>query len=220
MRPKGGNMKGDIIRSLIDCGVVAVIRAKDVDEAVKLADCCVEGGIVGLEITFTVPGCEDVIAKLASKKDAKYIVGAGTVLDATTARIAIMKGAKFIVSPAFDKEVAEMCNLYQVPYMAGCYTITEIVNAMKAGCDVCKIFPGSQASPSYFKAVHGPLPQANLMPTGGVSIANAADWIHAGAVAIGTGSDITATAKDGNYEEVVNRAKQFVEAVKKAREGK
>ena len=91
-------MKGDIIRSLIDCGVVAVIRAKDVDEAVKLADCCVEGGIVGLEITFTVPGCEDVIAKLASKKDAKYIVGAGTVLDATTARIAIMKGAKFIVS--------------------------------------------------------------------------------------------------------------------------
>ena len=213
-------MKGDIIKKLVDCGVVAVIRAKDVDEAIKLASCCEEGGIVGLEITFTVPGCEDVIAKLASKKDAKYIVGAGTVLDATTARIAIMKGAKFIVSPCFDKDVAEMCNLYQVPYMAGCITITEIVTAMKAGCDVIKVFPGSQATPSFFKAVHGPLPMANLMPTGGVNIANAKDWIKAGAVAIGTGSDLTAPAKTGDYEEVTKRAKAFVTAVKEAREGK
>jgi 2-dehydro-3-deoxyphosphogluconate aldolase/(4S)-4-hydroxy-2-oxoglutarate aldolase len=153
-------------------------------------------------------------------KGAKYIVGAGTVLDATTARIAILKGAKFIVSPAFDKEVAEICNLYAIPYMAGCFTITEIITAMKAGVDVIKVFPGSSATPAYFKAVHGPLPQANLMPTGGVSLENAKDWIKAGAVAIGTGGDLTAPAKTGDYDEVTRRAAQFVSLVKEAREGK
>lgn len=210
-------MKSDIVRDLLKCGVVAVIRANNYEEAKKLADCCVEGGIVGLEITFTVPGAQEVIAKLAAEKNAKYIVGAGTVLDVTTARIAILRGAKFIVSPAFDKEVAEICNLYQVPYMPGCYTITEIVNAMKAGADVIKIFPGSAASPSYFKAVHGPLPQANLMPTGGVDINNAADWIKAGAVAVGTGSSLTAPAKKGDYQGVVDNARAFVEVVAKAK---
>ncbi len=210
-------MKGDTIRDLLKCGVIAVIRANGYDEAEKLAECCVKGGIVGLEITFTVPGAEDVISKLAAKKGAGYIVGAGTVLDAATARIAIMKGAKFIVSPAFDKEVAEICNLYQVPYMPGCYTITEMITAMKAGADVIKVFPGSAASPSYFKAVHGPLPQANLMPTGGVSIENCKDWIKAGAVAVGTGGSLTAPAAKGDYEGVVNNAKAFVEEVAKAR---
>ncbi len=210
-------MKSDIVRDLLKCGVIAVIRANDYEEAAKLADCCVKGGIVGLEITFTVPGADEVIAKLAAKKDAGYIVGAGTVLDAPTARIAILKGAKFIVSPAFDKEVAELCNLYQVPYMPGCYTITEVTTALKAGADVIKIFPGSAASPSYFKAVHGPLPQANLMPTGGVDIGNAADWIKAGAVAVGTGSSLTAPAKKGDYEGVVANAAAFVKAVADAR---
>jgi len=210
-------MKADIIRDLLSCGVVAVIRANGYEEAAKLADCCVKGGIVGLEITYTVPGAGEVISKLAAKKDAGYIVGAGTVLDAATARIAILNGAKFIVSPAFDKEVAELCNLYQVPYMPGCYTITEIVTAMKAGADVIKIFPGSAASPSYFKAVHGPLPQANLMPTGGVSIENADQWIKAGAVAIGTGSSLTAPAAKGDFQGVIDNAKAFVEKVAEAR---
>ncbi|MBO8414135.1 MAG: bifunctional 2-keto-4-hydroxyglutarate aldolase/2-keto-3-deoxy-6-phosphogluconate aldolase [Firmicutes bacterium] len=212
-------MKGDIVRDLLKCGVVAVIRANSVEEAKKLADCCVKGGIVGLEITFTVPGADEVIAQLAADNDAKYIVGAGTVLDATTARLAIMKGAKFIVAPNFDQEVAELCNLYQIPYMPGCYTITEITRAMKAGADVIKIFPGSQASPSYFKAVHGPLPQANLMPTGGVDIGNVKDWIQAGAVAVGTGSSLTAPAKKGDYEGVVKNARAFVEAVAEAKKG-
>jgi 2-dehydro-3-deoxyphosphogluconate aldolase/(4S)-4-hydroxy-2-oxoglutarate aldolase len=137
--------KYDTIESLLACGVVAVIRANSLEEAEKLADCCVKGGITGLEITFTVPGCEDVIAALSAKKDAKYIVGAGTVLDEATARIAILKGAKFIVSPSFDKGVAELCNLYAVPYMAGCFSITEMITAMKAGVDVIKVFPGSLA---------------------------------------------------------------------------
>jgi 2-dehydro-3-deoxyphosphogluconate aldolase / (4S)-4-hydroxy-2-oxoglutarate aldolase len=212
--------KYEIVEKLLGCGVVAVIRANGIEEAQKLCDACVKGGIVGLEVTFTVPGAEEVIDTLAKIKGAKYIVGAGTVLDATTARIAILKGAKFIVSPAFDKEVAEICNLYAIPYMAGCFTITEIITAMKAGVDVIKVFPGSSATPAYFKAVHGPLPQANLMPTGGVSLENAKEWIKAGAVAIGTGGDLTAPAKTGDYDEVTRRAAQFVSLVKEAREGK
>jgi 2-dehydro-3-deoxyphosphogluconate aldolase/(4S)-4-hydroxy-2-oxoglutarate aldolase len=212
-------MRSQIIKELVDCGVVAVIRANTIDEAKKLSDAASKGGIRGLEITFTVPGAIDVIEALAADKDAPYIVGAGTVLDAATARLAILKGAKFIVSPAFDKETCELCNLYDVPYMAGCYTINEIITAMKAGLEVIKIFPGSQASPSYFKAVHGPLPQANLMPTGGVSLSNAKEWIKAGAVAIGTGSDLTAPAKTGNYEEVTAKAAEFVRLVAEARRG-
>lgn len=212
-------MRSQIIKELLDCGVVAVIRANTIDEAKKLSDAASKGGIRGLEITFTVPGAIDVIEALAADKDAPYIVGAGTVLDAATARLAILKGAKFIVSPAFDKETCELCNLYDVPYMAGCYTINEIITAMKAGVEVIKIFPGSQASPSYFKAVHGPLPQANLMPTGGVSLSNAKEWIKAGAVAIGTGSDLTAPAKTGNYEEVTAKAAEFVRLVAEARRG-
>ena len=212
--------KFEIINSLLSCGVIAVIRASSLEEAEKLCDACVKGGILGLEVTFTVPGAADVIKALAERKDADYIVGAGTVLDASTARIAILNGAKFIVSPSFDKETAELCNLYQVPYMAGCFTITEMITAMKAGVDIIKVFPGSSASPSYFKAVHGPLPQANLMPTGGVNLDNAKEWIKAGAVAIGTGGDLTAPAKTGNYEEVTSRASKFVSLVKEAREGK
>jgi 2-dehydro-3-deoxyphosphogluconate aldolase/(4S)-4-hydroxy-2-oxoglutarate aldolase len=212
-------MRSQIIKELVDCGVVAVIRANTIDEAKKLSDAASKGGIRGLEITFTVPGAIDVIEALAADKNAPYIVGAGTVLDAATARLAILKGAKFIVSPAFDKETCELCNLYDVPYMAGCYTINEIITAMKAGVEVIKIFPGSQASPSYFKAVHGPLPQANLMPTGGVSLSNAKEWIKAGAVAIGTGSDLTAPAKTGNYEEVTAKAAEFVRLVAEARRG-
>lgn len=210
-------MKGQVITKLLECGVVAVIRANSISDAEKLADACARGGVVGLEVTFTVPGAEEVIAKLAANKEASYIVGAGTVLDTATARIAIMKGAQFIVSPAFDKEVAELCNLYQVPYMAGCYTINEIITALKAGVDVIKVFPGSAASPSYFKAVHGPLPQANLMPTGGVSLENCAEWIKAGAVAVGVGGELTSPAKKGDYDGVVKNAEAFIAAVKNAR---
>lgn len=210
-------MKGQIITSLLDCGVVAVIRADSVEKAQKLAQSCAEGGIVGLEVTFTVPGAAEVIAALAAVKDAPYIVGAGTVLDAPTARLAILKGARFIVSPGFDKEVAEICNLYQVPYMAGCYTLTEMVTALKAGVDVIKVFPGSAASPSYFKAIHGPLPQANLMPTGGVSLENCAQWIKSGAVAIGIGGELTAPAQKGDYAGVTANARAFIAAVAAAR---
>ena len=211
-------MKADIITRLLDCGVVAVIRGDSLESATKTVDACVAGGIVGLEVTYTVPGATELIKHLSDNNDGSYIVGAGTVLDVTTARTAILNGAKFIVSPAFDHEVAELCNLYQIPYMAGCYTATEIITALKAGVDVIKVFPGSQASPAYIKAIHGPLPQANMMPTGGVSLDNAQDWIKNGAVAIGIGGELTSPAKKGDYAEVTRRAREFIRLVREARE--
>lgn len=211
-------MKSEIISALVESGVFAVIRADSIEKATKLAKACADGGIKGLEITFTVPGADKVIENLiANQGQNNYIVGAGTVLDKTTARIAIMKGAKFIVSPSFNKEVAKMCNLYQIPYIAGCYTITEIITAMEYGVEICKIFPGSVASPKYIKAVHGPLPQANLMPTGGVSVENADEWIKSGAIAIGAGSALTKPALKNDYVGVTKLAKEFIAKVQQAR---
>lgn len=209
--------KFEVISKLADNGVVAVIRAESVEKAVLLGKAISEGGIRGLEITFTVPHADEVIEQLIKDK-VDALVGAGTVLDATTCRYAIIKGAQFIVSPAFDKEVCEICNLYQVPYFAGCMTPTEIITAMKAGVDVIKVFPGDVVSPQYFKDIHGPLPQANLLPSGGVSLDNIKDWIKNGAVAVSAGSSLTAPAKTGDYEGVKKEAKKFVDEVKKARE--
>ena len=158
--------KQEITQKVLDCGVVAVIRASSVEMAEKVATACAEGGIVGLELTFTVPGAQEVIAHLAANKEAKYVVGAGTVLDAPTARTAILAGAKFIVSPSFDKGTAEICNAYQIPYIAGCLTPTEVLTAMKAGVDLVKIFPGDVVGPKYIKDLHGPFPQGNFLPSG------------------------------------------------------
>ena len=142
------------------------------------------------------------------------MVGAGTVLDSETARVAILAGAKYIVSPAFDLETAKLCNRYQVPYMPGCMTLTEIITAMEAGADIIKVFPGSAFGPSFIKAIKGPLPQAVLMPTGGVSLDNVDQWIKNGCVAVGVGGNLT----KGTSEEMTNTAKAFVAKVKEARE--
>lgn len=204
------------LEQLVKGGVVAVIRANSPEQAEKLALAASKGGIKGLEITFTVPGAIDIIRQLA-KGEHDYIVGAGTVLDKETAEEAIEAGAKFIVSPAFDLDTAEFCLKANVPYVAGCLTPTEIVHALKHGVEIIKVFPGSLVGPSYLKDIHGPFPQAKLMPTGGVTLENAKDWIKNGAVAIGTGSYLTAPAKDNDYEEVTRRASLFVEAVENAR---
>ena len=209
--------KNEVVSKLLDCGVIAVIRGNSLEEAVKVSEACAAGGIVGLEVTFTVPGAKEVIEELRKNKNASYIVGAGTVLDPATARIAILAGAEFIVAPNFNKEVCELCNLYKVPYMAGVFTINEIVEALKAGVEVCKIFPGSLAGPDYIKAIHGPLPQATCMPTGGVDLNNVEEWIKKGAVAVGTGSNLTAPAKTGDYAKITELAKQYVAKVKEAR---
>nr|WP_132283351.1 bifunctional 2-keto-4-hydroxyglutarate aldolase/2-keto-3-deoxy-6-phosphogluconate aldolase [Natranaerovirga hydrolytica] len=211
--------KYETLKRISDVGVVAVVRAENEDEASKIAEACIKGGIPAIEVTFTVPGAHKVIESLKERfSSEELIVGAGTVLDSETARIAILAGSEYIVSPGFDLETAKLCNKYQVPYMPGCITITEILTAMEAGADVIKIFPGNMVGPGYIKAVKGPLPQSVLMPTGGVSLDNVDQWIKNGCVAVGVGGALTAPAKTGNYEEVTNLAKQYVAKVKEARQ--
>ncbi len=210
--------KFEVLTRIIDVGVVAVVRAENEEQAEKIAKACIEGGISAIEVTFTVPFADKVIASLKKAFSPKeLIVGAGTVLDSETARIAILNGAEYIVSPSFDLATAKLCNRYQVPYMAGCMTITEMLTAMEAGVDIIKVFPGSEFGPDYIKAIKGPLPQANLMPTGGVSLDNVDIWIKNGCIAVGVGGDLTAPAKKGDYAAVTDRARQFVEKVKLAR---
>src|SRR5439155_10361694 len=135
------------------------------------------------------------------------LIGAGTVLDEETARIAILAGAQFIVSPSLNAGTAQLCRRYQVPYMPGAATATEVVRALEEGADIVKVFPGEILGPAFVKAILGPLPHAPLMPTGGVALDNAADWIHAGCVALGVGSNLTASAKMGDYASITETAR-------------
>jgi 2-dehydro-3-deoxyphosphogluconate aldolase/(4S)-4-hydroxy-2-oxoglutarate aldolase len=170
-----------------------------------------------VEITFTVPGATGVIEHLAKRSLGQILLGAGTVLDPETARIAILAGAQFVVGPTLDPETARLCNRYQVPYIPGAGTIGEVIAAMECGADIVKVFPGEILGPSFVKAVKGPLPQASLMPTGGVSVENVGDWIKAGSVAVGVGGNLTAAAKTGDFAAITQLARQFVEKIKEAR---
>jgi 2-dehydro-3-deoxyphosphogluconate aldolase/(4S)-4-hydroxy-2-oxoglutarate aldolase len=174
--------------------------------------------VAAIEITFTVPGAADTIKDLVNTyKSGEIIIGAGTVLDPETARIAILAGAQYIVSPCINLETIKLCNRYQIPIMPGAATIKEIVEAMEAGADVVKVFPGETLGPTFVKAVKGPLPQAPLMPTGGVSLDNVAEWIKAGCVAVGVGGNLTAGAKKGDYQSITDIAQQFVAKIRAAR---
>ncbi|SDK05058.1 bifunctional 4-hydroxy-2-oxoglutarate aldolase/2-dehydro-3-deoxy-phosphogluconate aldolase [Natronincola ferrireducens] len=210
--------KIETLKKIAEVGIVSVVRAENPEIAEKIAKACIEGSIPAIEVTFTVPGADKVITALKEKfsKD-ELIVGAGTVLDSETARIAILAGAEYVVSPSFDLETAKLCNRYQIPYMPGCMTITEMVKAMEAGADIIKVFPGSAFGPSFIKAIKGPLPQAILMPTGGVSLDNVGQWIKNGCVAVGVGGELTGGAKTGDFQSITETAKQFVEKIKEAR---
>jgi 2-dehydro-3-deoxyphosphogluconate aldolase/(4S)-4-hydroxy-2-oxoglutarate aldolase len=209
--------KIEVLHKIVTSGVVAVIRAENPEQAARIADACALGGITALEITFTVPGAAGVIEHLAKKCSPEILLGAGTVLDPETARVAILAGAHFVVSPALNPETARLCNRYQVPYMPGAATVGEVIAAMECGADIVKVFPGEILGPAFVKAVKGPLPQAQLMPTGGVNLENVAQWINAGAVAIGVGGNLTAGAKSGDFASISHVARQFVEKIKEAR---
>lgn len=213
--------RAEIVAKLSEGGLVAVVRADSPEQALKISEACIEGGVVGIEITFTVDGAVDIIKELAKKVDPnKALIGAGTVLDAETARAAILAGAKFVVSPCLCKDVCEICNRYQIPVMPGAMTVKEVKECLEAGADIVKVFPGELFGPKIIKAFHGPLPQARMMPTGGVSVDNVADWIKAGAVAVGAGGSLTAGAKTGDYEIITRVAKEFIANIKAARAGK
>lgn len=210
--------KEQLLTKLTDAGLVAVVRASNADEAVKISDACLEGGCPSIELTFTVPGAHKVIEALAAKyQGGEMLLGAGTVLDSETARIAILSGANYIVSPGFDLETAKLCNRYRIPYMPGCVTITEVITAMEAGADIIKIFPADLFGPAIIKDIKGPLPQAKLMPTGGVTVDNVDQWIKAGAVAVGAGSSLTKGAKDGDFKAITETARLFISRINEAR---
>ena len=210
--------KEKVLSSLTDCGLVAVVRANTAEEAIRISDACLEGGCTGIELTFTVPGAHKVIEALANKyTNGDMMLGAGTVLDSETARMAILSGANFVVSPGFNEGAAKLCNRYRVPYMPGCMTITEVLRAMEAGADIVKIFPADLFGPTIIKDIKGPLPHAKMMPTGGVDVSNVDKWIKAGAVAVGAGSSLTKGAKTGDYAAVTATAKEFIAKIKEAR---
>jgi 2-dehydro-3-deoxyphosphogluconate aldolase/(4S)-4-hydroxy-2-oxoglutarate aldolase len=209
--------KIEVLGKIVASGLVAVIRANNPDQAARIAEACALGGVAAVEITFTVPGATGVIEHLAKRSLGQILLGAGTVLDPETARIAILAGAQFVVGPTLDPETARLCNRYQVPYIPGAGTIGEVIAAMECGADIVKVFPGEILGPSFVKAVKGPLPQASLMPTGGVSVENVGDWIKAGSVAVGVGGNLTAGAKTGDFAAITQLARQFVEKIKEAR---
>lgn len=210
--------KYKIIERMLKGGVIAVVRAESGEQAIKIAEAVRLGGIEAIEITLTVPGAIEVIKELKrAYPNNEILIGAGTVLDPETARIALLAGAEYIVSPSFNIEVVKLCNRYQKVCMPGTMTINEIVEAMEAGADLIKVFPGSAFGPDIIKAFKGPLPQANFVPTGGVSLDNVDQWIKNGCVAVGVGGELTAGAKRNDYALVTETAKKFVEAVKKAR---
>lgn len=211
--------KAEVLAKLTDQAIVAVVRADSPEQAIQISDACIEGGLTGIEVTFTVKDADHVIKQLSAQYvgNPDVIVGAGTVLDSTTARLAILAGASFIVSPTFDAETAKLCNLYQVPYLPGCMTIGEIKQAMEAGADIIKLFPGSAFGPSFIKAVKAPLPQANIMPTGGVDLENVGDWLKNGAVAVGVGGNLVAPASTGDYDKITSIAQQYIQKVKEAK---
>lgn len=207
--------RAKLIEKMVNTGVIAVVRAETPEKAVKVADAVVAGGVTGLELTYSVPHADNVIAKLVEKyNDSEVVVGAGTVLDATSARLAIIAGAQFIVSPTFNKEVALMCNLYQIPYVPGTYTITEAQTALTYGSEVVKLFPSSLAGSSAIKEFHGPFPYLNVMPSGGVNVDNMADWFAAGAVVVGAGGGLTRPAENDDFEGVTKNAQAYISEYK------
>lgn len=213
--------KEKIIQSICDSGLVAVVRATSGEQAIRISEACIEGGVVAVELTFTVPFAHEIIETLAKRyQSGEVIVGAGTVLDPETARIAMLSGAQYIVSPHFNPDTMKLCNRYRVPVMPGVVTPREAIEALEAGADILKVFPGELFGPKAIKALKGPIPQGRYMPTGGVSVDNVAEWIKAGAVAVGAGSSLTAGAKTGEYEKITTTAKIFLENIRAARASK
>ena len=214
--------KEDVLKSLREIGLVPVLRAESVDKALALAEAIAAGGVTVLEITMTVPGAIQVMRKLAEQRP-DILIGAGTVLDAETARMCILEGAKFVVSPALNLQTIEMCHRYSIAVLPGALTPTEIVTAWQAGADVVKVFPASaMGGAKYLTALKGPLPQVDLIPTGGVSLATAAEFLAAGAFALGVGSDLVdaKAMAAGKPEVVTETARKYLGIVKEHRAAK
>ncbi len=208
------------LASIKACGVVAVVRADSPDALVQVAQAIGRGGIGAVEITMTTPGALDVIGACAKRLGNEILLGAGTVLDTETARAAILAGAEYIVTPTLNPEVIKLCRRYDKVIIPGALTPTEILTAWESGADIVKVFPATAVGPRYFKDVKAPLPQIDLMPTGGVDLDNAGDFIRAGACAIAVGGNLVdkAAVAEADWQVLTDTARRYVEAVRTARQ--
>lgn len=207
------------VRTIEQLGIVAVIRMRDVTKLRAVVDALVDGGVRALEVTMTVPNAVELIRDLAPTMPEGFLLGAGTVTDAATAHAVIDAGARYIVSPVFRREVVRACHDRGIAAAPGCFTPTEILDAHDMGADLIKVFPATTLGPQYIKDVRAPLPHVRLMPTGGVTVENAGDWIRAGAVAVGVGSALvdTAAIDSGRFEVIADKARRIVANVAGAR---
>lgn len=202
--------KHTVFQGILERGMVGIVRAGSPDVALQIAEACIAGGVTALEVAFTTPDTLGVLRALRERHGDGVLLGAGTVLDAETARAAILAGAQFIISPGVNVDTITLCQRYQVLAMPGAMTPTEIVTALQAGADIVKVFPAEMFGPAYIKALRAPLPQAPLMPTGGVTVENLAEWFASGAVAVGIGSSLSGPGAKGDYAAVTARAQAFV----------
>jgi len=211
--------KNIVLTKIEKLGIVPVIRAEEKSQAVNITEAVKDGGIKVLEITMTVPGAISVIKELSDKyrDDPEITIGAGSILDGETARNAILAGAEFVVGPSLNQEMIEVANRYQKVVIPGAMTPTEVVKAMEAGADVVKIFPAALFGPKIIKAIKGPIPQAKLLPTGGVNHDNVKEWFKAGSFAVGAGSAIVSGAEEGDFDQVRDNAARFVELIAEVR---
>lgn len=213
-------MKGPIIlHRILSGGIVAVLRAPSGQMLIDVAEALYRGGVEAIEVTFTVPGAHRVIEQVADRLGDRIVLGAGTVLDAETARIALLSGAQFIVGPTVNLDVIELCRRYDKPVMPGALTPTEVLTAWQAGADIVKIFPSELTGPNYLKALRGPLPQVRLMPTGGVNLETAEAFLKAGACALGIGGSLVEpkALAAGDFSRIESLAAQYVEIVRRFR---
>jgi 2-dehydro-3-deoxyphosphogluconate aldolase/(4S)-4-hydroxy-2-oxoglutarate aldolase len=213
--------KAETLQRIVEIGIVPVVRASSSDEALQAVEAIKAGGVPIAEITMTVPGAVRVIEEVAARYGADVLVGAGTVLDAETARACMLAGAEFIVSPALNPDTIAICRRYGKVVMPGALTPTEVLAAWQAGADFVKIFPcDSLGGARYLKSLKAPLPQIQMVPTGGVNLQTAADFIKAGASALGVGSDLVdvKALREGQAGLITERARQFVEIVKASRQ--
>ena len=193
----------------------AVVRGESEQAGYEISKAVYEGGVKNIEVTFSTPGAERVMARLSEEFE-----GTDMVVDAITARISILNGARFIVSPTWVPEIAEICNLYTIPYLPGCGTVTEIQQALTAGCEIVKVFPGGVLGSGFIKDVHGPLPQVEMMPSGGVNIDNMETWINNGAWAVGVGSALTKRYKADGADSCREEAQKFADKLAEIQGGK
>jgi 2-dehydro-3-deoxyphosphogluconate aldolase/(4S)-4-hydroxy-2-oxoglutarate aldolase len=207
------------LRHILDCGIVAVVRSPDSQQLVEVVRALADGGVTVVEITMTVPDALTVVRQVRQALGERVLLGAGTILDAETARAALLAGAEYLVAPTLNLDVIRLCQRYSKLVVPGAFTPTEILTAWEAGADIVKVFPAEVVGPAFFKAMRGPLPQIRLMPTGGVNLSTAADFLRAGACCLGLGSQLVEprAVAEGNFERIRDLARQYVTIVQKTR---